>query len=282
MIKQKEIRNKAIEWKVSADTVDKDYVLGHFLSGFFYHFNAQLIFKGGTCLRKCYFPNYRFSEDLDFSAIENSFVLKSDDLNDICRKVEAFSGIQFSPETIEPLKHEDQLKGYQVYIKYWGANHSRNQLPLPPERWQTRIKLEISTAEVLLCEPSIRTIHHPYSDQLFSEKQIQTYTIEEIVAEKLRALKQRSYTAPRDFYDLYYLTNNFNAKEWQIIKKLFIGKMKYKKMIYGGPDSLFKTSSIQQTEKQWKRSLQHQVSSKESVNADLIIKSVIDRIFKYL
>jgi len=25
------------------------------------------VFKGGTCLKKCYFETYRFSEDLDFT-----------------------------------------------------------------------------------------------------------------------------------------------------------------------------------------------------------------------
>ncbi len=282
MIKQKEIRNKAIEWEVPADTVDKDYVLGHFLSGFFDHFHSQLVFKGGTCLRKCYFPNYRFSEDLDFSAIDRSFVLKSDELIDICRDVQAFSGIQFSPEQIEPLRHQDQLKGFQVYIRYWGANHSRNQQPLPTNRWQTRIKLEISIDEVLLTEPVKKQIHHPFNDKIISTKDIQVYTIQEIVAEKLRALKQRSYTAPRDFYDLFYLTNAFNESEWQIIKSLFLKKMKQKHLKYSGPNSLLKESSIKQVEKQWQRSLQHQISSKESSAASFIISSVKERIFNYL
>ncbi len=30
-----------------------------------------LIFKEGSCLRKCYFPDYRFSEDLDFVAMKH-------------------------------------------------------------------------------------------------------------------------------------------------------------------------------------------------------------------
>ena len=30
-----------------------------------------LAFKGGTALKKCYFSDYRFSEDLDFSGFKN-------------------------------------------------------------------------------------------------------------------------------------------------------------------------------------------------------------------
>ncbi|MBW6474015.1 MAG: nucleotidyl transferase AbiEii/AbiGii toxin family protein [Anaerolineaceae bacterium] len=33
--------------------------------------DKNLVFKGGTCLRKCYFPDYRFSENLDFTAIRH-------------------------------------------------------------------------------------------------------------------------------------------------------------------------------------------------------------------
>jgi hypothetical protein len=28
------------------------------------------VFKGGTCLKKCYFETYRFSEDLDFTLLD--------------------------------------------------------------------------------------------------------------------------------------------------------------------------------------------------------------------
>ncbi len=32
------------------------------------------IFKGGTCLKKCYFETYRFSEDLDFTLVDESHI----------------------------------------------------------------------------------------------------------------------------------------------------------------------------------------------------------------
>ena len=45
----------------------------------------NLVFKGGTALRKCYFADYRFSEDLDFSAIEPFVVDELDAaLNQVC------------------------------------------------------------------------------------------------------------------------------------------------------------------------------------------------------
>ena len=83
MILQKEIRKFSKKWDIPQDTVDKDYVLGHFLSEIYQHFEDKIIFKGGTCLRKCYFPDYRFSEDLDFTARSKTFTLKNKSLKDI-------------------------------------------------------------------------------------------------------------------------------------------------------------------------------------------------------
>src|SRR5690606_9675794 len=113
-------------------------------------------------------------------------------------------------------------KGFQVYIKYWGANHSKNQRPLPSIRWHTKIKLEVSTDEVIFLDTPKLDIMHPYSDSLTGDTQIKCYSINEIVSEKLRALKQRSYTAPRDFYDLFHLTQKFLKEDWESIIPVFL------------------------------------------------------------
>ena len=49
--------------------VEKDYVLGWFLwaIGADPMLSTSWVFKGGTCLKKCYFETYSFSEDLDFT-----------------------------------------------------------------------------------------------------------------------------------------------------------------------------------------------------------------------
>jgi hypothetical protein len=54
--------------------VEKDYVLGWILAGINAHeeISERWVFKGGTCLKKCYFETYRFSEDLDFTLPDES------------------------------------------------------------------------------------------------------------------------------------------------------------------------------------------------------------------
>jgi predicted nucleotidyltransferase component of viral defense system len=51
------------------DVLERDYVLSWVLAGVTQvdALRDTIVFKGGTALRKCYFGDYRFSEDLDFS-----------------------------------------------------------------------------------------------------------------------------------------------------------------------------------------------------------------------
>lgn len=282
MILQKEIIEKAQQWKVPPETVDKDYVLGHFLSVFLEYFPNQLVFKGGTCLRKCYFENYRFSEDLDFSSTDPSFELKKKQLKEITEAVAFKTGIQFFPQEIKPLVSNNQPKGYQVYLKYWGANHSKNKRPLPQNRWLTKIKLEISTQELILLPKEERAILHPYSDELQGQLACDCYSIDEVVTEKLRALKQRSYTAPRDFYDLFHLTAAFSEKDWERIKPIFIEKMKHKNLSYHSPEDLITNDKIKSVKKAWNNSVAHQIDAESYPDANVIIQEVVERIKKHL
>jgi len=72
MIAPGEIQRTSAALGVSLDVVEHDYALGCFL-----HFLGEVaeikhswVFKGGTCLAKCHFSQYRFSEDLDFTLME--------------------------------------------------------------------------------------------------------------------------------------------------------------------------------------------------------------------
>ena len=71
MIPSREIADAANEWQLAHNVVEKDYVLGWVLAGIARHpVTRSWAFKGGTCLRKCWFETCRFSEDLDFTVAE--------------------------------------------------------------------------------------------------------------------------------------------------------------------------------------------------------------------
>ena len=83
MIEKNEVLKMASELSLNPDTVEKDYIIGWMLFGINQHPDiSDWAFKGGTCLKKCYFETFRFSEDLDFTLSKRShltekFLLKT-------------------------------------------------------------------------------------------------------------------------------------------------------------------------------------------------------------
>ena len=69
VIDRREILESASAFSLQPGVVEKDYVLGWLLAGIYAHPELvdSWVFKGGTCLKKCFFETYRFSEDLDFT-----------------------------------------------------------------------------------------------------------------------------------------------------------------------------------------------------------------------
>ncbi len=98
MISRGEIEQKGLEFGVHVADVQRDYVLGWFLLAVYSStaLRDSLVLKGGNCLRKAYFPNTRFSVDIDFStqdAIDESFVMQ--EFNRACQFVSAQTGVAF-------------------------------------------------------------------------------------------------------------------------------------------------------------------------------------------
>lgn len=143
MIDRAEILAVATDLSLSPEVVEKDYVLGWLLAGI--HAQPALldnwIFKGGTCLKKCYFETYRFSEDLDFTLIDAS-QLASDFLIsafvDVSTWVYENTGIQIPA---------DRLR-FDTYINPRGGMSCQGRIyytgPLPRGGTMPRIKLDLT------------------------------------------------------------------------------------------------------------------------------------------
>ena len=204
MIAESEIRRFAARWQVDPMVVDLDYGLGWFLIAF--HSAGQvtqsLRFKGGTCLRKCYFPDYRFSEDLDFTA---EAYLAPQHLLEAIQRATRWSidhdGPDFValPPRLEVVEDEYGRESYQVRIYYRG-----------PLRWSgtpRAIRVDVTRDEQLLLPAESRRVLHPYSDSAtLPEVALACYPLEEILAEKIRALGgQRRFAISRDLYDIHQL-----------------------------------------------------------------------------
>jgi Uncharacterized conserved protein len=260
MILRHEILNMSEKEMVPPDTIDKDWVLGHFLSELFSNEWAQnsLIFKGGACLKKCYFRDYRFSKDLDFTLTDKKINITNQILQNICDTITSKIGILFSAVKIDTILCNNMTVGYETRVRYWGANHKQNQSPPEHNRWLTEIKIEIVFYEKVVNDIVRLPILGDYSDSYYFEnKLIPCYSLTEIIAEKFRALIQKSYPAPRDYYDLWKLLQHTEASDWEIIVAIFHQKSIYKNIHFDGYEDFFEENKITKMKQSWKSSLQN-------------------------
>lgn len=69
MIRQREVQRLASERQVPEQMIERDYILTWVMIAIAQHAElSQLVAKGGTTLKKLYFANWRYSEDLDYTA----------------------------------------------------------------------------------------------------------------------------------------------------------------------------------------------------------------------
>lgn len=285
MILQREIATIAQAKNVAKLTIDKDWVLGHFLDAIYSinHLKDNLIFKGGTCLKKCYLPDYRFSEDLDFTSRNTSFELKKSHIDNICKLLDQRAGILTHIEKFQVLQYEDKPTGYQVIVKFWGADHKQNEAPPLPARWLTSVKIEIITYEKLMLSIEEKQVIHNYSDSLTEAiNNVPCYSIVEMMSEKLRALIQRSYSAPRDYYDIWMLSQTFTDLNYDTIVRTFLEKMNFKGLQFVSSEQFINAQTDKIVGTAWNNSLAHQIPNEnlpsyEKVKQELLV--LFEKIF---
>ena len=197
MIEQKEINKIATRNRVNDRQIEKDYVLSWLLFAISKNeilYNA-LVFKGGTVLKKAYFEDYRFSEDLDFTLIEETVSNEQifTEFNNLFDFIKEESNIDIR---IDPKKWTIHESGSpQFYIDYVAS--------LQGSMGSRDLKIDITRGEILETEFEVKTIFKTYSD-LEEEFLLQCYSLAEVLIEKMAALMSR--TEPRDLYDFWYLT----------------------------------------------------------------------------
>ncbi|MDR2145387.1 MAG: nucleotidyl transferase AbiEii/AbiGii toxin family protein [Tannerella sp.] len=286
MISKNEINRLAKEQKVRTTTIDKDWVLGHFIDAIYTipECRNNLIFKGGTCLKKCRFPDYRFSEDIDFTSTNENFVFDMKTLKKIIELVGSRTEMLLHIQSLENIQFNNKITGYRAKIKFWGSDHSKNQQPTEPNRWQTSIKIEIIYYEKMIFAPEISNIYHNYSDKLTENAQnIPIYSISEVLAEKIRSLIQRSYTAPRDYFDIWYLSKNIENIDWQEVVNGFYRKAAYKNLQFSGVEQLINENNDKILKSAWKNSLEHQIESGKLPEYEMVrddLKVLMEKIFQ--
>lgn len=257
MIPLSELKIKSEKRRIDISMLERDYVISWVLKGIFDNalLKDGLVFKGGTALRKVYFPDYRFSEDLDFTTIKSlgelgeTQIRKS--LEDACRKVYTQSGIELILADFKQTRDELDEEAFLGKVQYIGPRAHRGS--------PARVKLDITFYEKVMLESNRLPLIHSYSDAEDCQVMISAYKLEEIVAEKLRSILQR--TRSQDIYDLWSLLKfNRDVLDLLIVKDVFQKKCEYKKVKFESVGDFFKPELLESHKLAWEPSMKRLVA----------------------
>lgn len=252
MISPLELNEIAARKKVPLTAIERDYAQGWFLSALK---DSNLALKGGTAIRKVYIQDYRYSDDLDFTLLKDLDGKEIyNDILDTIHTAKENSGIQFTDE----LRLNENRNGFvgKAYFRL----HRYGSTPI-------KIKIDITRkdSEPIIMPPLMKPLIDPYSDNPGS--MVLVYSIEEIFAEKIRSLFQR--TRPRDLYDISKLSEFIDHER---VNDLVPGKFAQKDILLDIEDLDERKDNFFRA---WNSSLSHQIAdlpSPEKIWSDVIMK----------
>ena len=212
--------------------LEKDYYLTRILHKIAERKFESLVFKGGTCLNKCYLGFYRLSEDLDFvynrdiskffanqtrklfSELKNMFF---DILESLNLKINKKLGDGWKMLTA---KIPQKFIGLELIASYASFMDNSEQ----------RVKIEISFRKKLIKPTIQKSIKHEFYNELnepilLEGIKIECINLKENLAEKFRALITRKTIASRDLFDIYYILKNKLVEVDNELVELIISKI---------------------------------------------------------
>ncbi|MGI0058525.1 MAG: nucleotidyl transferase AbiEii/AbiGii toxin family protein [Nitrosotalea sp.] len=226
MIDKDDMKKMAGEKKLDVSSLSKDYALGWLLFGICKSsIGDKLVFKGGTALSKVYFPeDWRLSEDLDFTLLED-----------------------VSPESLRKALEEEVPKiikeavGMDVRLKdrpHVNEGYFQSRFQYVGPLGKDTIKIEI-TREQIVDKSETKKMPTVFDYKVFDVK---VYSLDEILAEKMRSMIQR--TKIRDYYDVWRLlkTSKFDSEK---VKKLFLKKCESKGITFTRIEQFFPNNLIE-------------------------------------
>ncbi|MBL7183564.1 MAG: nucleotidyl transferase AbiEii/AbiGii toxin family protein [Anaerolineae bacterium] len=219
MISVAEIRRRAAGMAGGEAMVERDYLLSWVLKAL-YEADAlreSFVLKGGTALRKLYFPQTRFSVDLDFTLVKRVAEARlRAGLLDLGTQVELGCGLEFMAPRFrfEKVKDEYEAETFEARLYFRRLVH--------PGGAPLSAVVDATYNEVIVLPIEERPLFYDYSDVAdFGTVIVRAYSLEEIATEKLRGLLfQRVNPSPRDAYDLWYLWAN-GAVDWEQVVSVF-------------------------------------------------------------
>jgi len=224
MITKEELKEYAKVVSLNLGQAEKDYFQNILLFIIYQDYGKDIVFKGGTALKKCFGLN-RFSEDLDFTCLDRIDIKKVED------------GLKRFRVEFE-LESEGYENGLKIILRIKGPLYVGIRQSL------CKVIIDFSFRETVILKPEIKTIGRfleevPSFDVFVMQER-------EILAEKIRAMLTR--TKARDAYDLWFLAR----KGVKIDKEIVNEKLKYYNMVFDEKELI---DCIKKSESVWKEEL---------------------------
>jgi predicted nucleotidyltransferase component of viral defense system len=243
MISRSELQRLANREKVALGTLEKDYVLTEILKALSWvtSLSDVLVFKGGTALRKIYFADWRYSEDLDFTANHD---MKEEELRQSLD--EWYSQVEQTSQIRLTTKMLHKPNGYaRIRAQFIG-----------PLAYPGMVFMDLSFDEPLCLAPERRTI---LTEPFLSEGQkVLAYPLEELFAEKIRSLMERGKS--RDYYDVWRLLKEKSSElDFKLLGNVLVKKLMHKHLIITSIND-FLPKDINTLKQYWASELEQQIN----------------------
>lgn len=253
MISVFEVNRLAGEKGISSGMIEKDYLLSKMLWSFssLNFLRNNFVFKGGTAIRKFYFQNFRYSEDLDFSSI---IVPTIEEISEALKEAKTLLMDEFGLVLEDGKPHvvfdqSGRVAYIEFTIKYTGPLRKSSNV-------KSSFRLDITCDEMVINPQNTRNYLPEYSDD--KEFALRVYSLTEILAEKLRSVIQRGKS--RDYYDVWRILKYHQDEiSKNAVKDFFKAKLRHRNIEFTGVDALFLKSHLNSVRAYWERGLAHQI-----------------------
>lgn len=227
MIDRAEIRARARHLGLDASHVENDYVLCHLLVAICENF-PEFVFRGGTALARIYWPDYRLSEDLDFTSAAP--------VPDLEARLENAVRVVSNRTTLS------------LELAYGPPRQSWSRSTV---RWADHeLLVDVNMDVDVTLGKSDGVVDLPYNDLHGVDVVIPVFTLAEILGNKWYMLNDRS--EPRDLFDLWSGLVQFDVG-FEEIERGHLAS-------YGYPPSPGSIYSATRLEQPWETRLAHQLA----------------------
>jgi len=263
MISRADLQRLANREKLALGTLEKDYVITEVLKALSMvpTLSELLVFKGGTALRKVYFSDWRYSEDLDFTVKHDMGKEElRQELDRWYQQVRLASQVQLTTKMVH------KPDGYaRVRTQFIG-----------PLSYPGMIFMDLSFDEPLCLEPALMNVlAAPFSSE---EQMVLAYPLEELLAEKIRSLLERGKS--RDYYDVWRLLKERAASlDLELLGTVLQKKLSHKGLTMTGIGDLL-PQDVKVLKRYWEKDLGQQIIPLPSLEE--VIEELRDMLDKFV